>query len=82
MLIAAIFVRCCYRQLNFQTMIKKEFAKQVFQLVQNSIEEEKSEVEIIDDVEIFLDTLEPRDREQFAKWGYPSVQVEPSKCWV
>lgn len=63
-------------------MTKKEFAKQVFQLVQKSIEEEKSEVEIIDDVEIFLDTLEPRDREQFAKWGYPSVQVKHFKCWV
>jgi hypothetical protein len=63
-------------------MTKKEFAKQVFQLVQNSIEEEKSEVEIIDDVETFLDTLEPRDREQFAKWGHTAVQVEPSKCWA
>jgi inhibitor of KinA sporulation pathway (predicted exonuclease) len=63
-------------------MTKKEFAKQVFQLVQNSIEEEKSDAEIIDDVEIFLDTLEPRDREQFAKWGSLSVQVEPSKCWA
>jgi len=63
-------------------MTKKEFAKQVFQLVKNSIEEEKSDDEITDDLEIFLDTLEPRDREQFSKWGYPNVQVEPSKCWA
>ena len=63
-------------------MTKREFAKQVFQLVQNSIEEGKTDSEIIDDVEIFLDTLEPRDREMFSRWGYPEVQVEPSKCWV
>ena len=63
-------------------MTKKEFAKQVFQLVANSIEEGKSDDEITDDVEIFLDTLEPRDREQFSKWGYPNVQTDASKCWV
>lgn len=62
-------------------MTKKDFAKQVFQLVQNSIEIDKSEVEIIDDVEIFLDALEPRDRGQFARWGNLNVQVDPSKCW-
>ena len=62
-------------------MTKKEFSKQVFQLVQNSIEEGKSDDEIIDDLEIFLDTLEPRNREQFSKWGYPNVQTDASKCW-
>lgn len=63
-------------------MTKKEFAKQVFQLVQNSIEEGKEEREITNDVKIFLDILEPRDRGKFCKWGNPPVQVEPSKCWV
>jgi len=50
-------------------MTKKEFTKQVFQLVQNSIEEEKSDDEITDDLEIFFDILEPRDREQFSNGG-------------
>jgi hypothetical protein len=63
-------------------MTKKGFATQVFQLIQNAIEEDKSEVEIIDYLEIFLDALEPRDREIFAKWGHPIVQVHPSQCWI
>lgn len=63
-------------------MTKKEFAKQVYELVQNAIDEQESEDQIIDDIEIFLDCLEPRDRGQFAAWGYPKDQVEPNKCWV
>jgi hypothetical protein len=63
-------------------MTKKEFAKQVFLLVQNLIDINKSDDEIIDDVEIFLDTLEPRDREQFSKWGYQNIQTDALKCWV
>ena len=57
-------------------MTKKEFSKQVFELVSNAIEEQKSDDEIIDDVEIFLDTLEPRNREIFSKWGYLNVQTD------
>lgn len=63
-------------------MNKKEFAKHIYQLIQNSIEEEKSDDEIIDDVEILLEVLEPRDREKFSKWGHKNVQVPSSKCWI
>ena len=63
-------------------MTKKEFAKLVFELVQESIDKEKEIDEITEDIEIFLDTLEPRDREQFSRWGHPTVRVEPSKCWA
>jgi hypothetical protein len=63
-------------------MTKKEFSKQVFELVANAIEEQQSDNEIIDDLEILLDTLEPRDRESFSKWGYPNAQTDSSKCWV
>ena len=63
-------------------MTKKEFANQLFQLVSNGIEDQKSNDEIIDDVEIFIDTLEPRNRATFSKWGYPNVQVDENKCWV
>ena len=63
-------------------MTKKEFAKQVFQMVFDAIEDDKEHEEIQDDLEIFLDALEPRDREQFAKWGHPKDQADPKKCWV
>jgi hypothetical protein len=62
-------------------MTQREFSSQLFQVIKNSIEENKSEIEIIDDVELFIDILEPKDIEQFCKWGFPTVQVEPSKCW-
>ena len=63
-------------------MTKKEFAKQIFQLIQNGIEEDKSELVITDNLELFLDALKPRNKEKFAKWGHPIVQIHPSKCWI
>jgi hypothetical protein len=62
-------------------MTKKQFSKQVFELVRNGIDFDKSDDEITDDLEIFMDCLEPRDREQFAKWGYEKDQSTPEKCW-
>lgn len=63
-------------------MTKKEFATQVYQSVKNAIDEDKSDEEIIDDLEIFLDCLEPRDREQFSNWGYDKDKSTVEKCWV
>lgn len=62
-------------------MTKKEFAKQIFELVQNGIDVLKSDDELIDDIEIFIDCLEPRDREQFAKWGYEKDKATLQNCW-
>ena len=63
-------------------MTKKEFSKQVFQLIQNGIDEQKSDDEITDEVEIMLDCLEPRERETFSNWGYEKDKSTPEKCWV
>lgn len=64
-------------------MTKKEFANQIFQIVQNGLEADDADETIIDDVEIFLDReLQPRDREAFAKWGHPEHQTTPERCWA
>lgn len=64
-------------------MTKKEFVKQVFLTVKNKLDEEVDAQEIIDDLEILLgNTLEPRDRSQFANWGNVVHQSTPAQCWI
>lgn len=64
-------------------MTKKEFVKQVFRSVKYKLEEEIDDQEIIDDLEILLgNTLEPRDRSQFANWGNVVHQSTPATCWI
>lgn len=63
-------------------MTKKELAKQLLQLVKDGIEEEYSDVEITDDIEVFIGCLEPRDRNAFANWGYPEQRSTPNECWI
>jgi len=35
----------------------------------------------LEGVMALLDALEPRDRESFAKWGYPQDQSTEDDCW-
>lgn len=58
-------------------MTKKEFAKQILETVQNNGYVKES----IPSIMALLDTLEPKDREKFAKWGFPEQQSTPEKCW-
>lgn len=69
-------------KLIIKSMTKKDFSKLIFNVVQNLIEEQKSDNEIIDDIEILIDTLEPRDRESFSKWGNPNQRTTENKCWA
>lgn len=59
-------------------MTRKEFTKQLFYL---ATEGDKGEEEILEILEIFLDVLEPKDREMFSKWGPAELQVDSDKCW-
>lgn len=62
-------------------MTKKEFSKQIVNLVSNLIEEGNDEALITDEVQKFISVLTPIEKNQFSKWGHSSVQVDPSKCW-
>ncbi len=62
-------------------MTKKEYITQLFQLIQNGFNNRISDNDFKDDLESFIDVLEPKDRDRFSKWGYPDVQVSPNECW-
>jgi len=47
----------------------------------DSIENHETKDEQIEAVIALLSILEPKDREQFAKWGYPAQQSTPEECW-
>ena len=59
-------------------MTKKELAKQILE----TIELEGCGAKSIPSIMALLDTLEPKDREQFAKWGFPEQQSTPEQCWL
>lgn len=58
-------------------MNKKELAIQIRQTVENAYSSTEAENDIID----FLDLLEPKDRERFAKWGNKKQQSTIEDCW-
>jgi len=62
-------------------MTKKEYINQLFQLIKNGFNNRVSDSDFKNDLESFIDVLEPKDRNIFSKWGYPDVQVSPDKCW-
>ncbi len=58
-------------------MTKENLAKQIIEIVNNYNDTE----EALEGVMALLDTLEPRDKESFAKWGYPHEQSTEDECW-
>ena len=62
-------------------MTKEELAKQIIETVDNFYDAEDPTT-ALEGVIALLDTLEPRDRESFAKWGFPNQQSTEDKCWL
>lgn len=58
-------------------MNKKEFVKMIFETIDNIWEREEQ----INAITGLLDTLDPKNRDQFALWGQPKQKSTPEKCW-
>ena len=58
-------------------MTKSEFIEQILQTTENAEDRETAR----DGIDAMLATLVPRDREQFARWGYPKDQTTAGNCW-
>jgi hypothetical protein len=58
-------------------MTKRELAKAIIESVANA----NSGLEALESVEALLEPLKPKDREHFAKWGYPHQKSDPINCW-
>jgi hypothetical protein len=63
-------------------MTKTGLAKQILRTVDNVRELDNSdEDQVIEQIEIMLGCLIPKNFERFAQWGMPEDQVDISKCW-
>jgi hypothetical protein len=58
-------------------MTKKHLAEQILQVVDNALDEREQ----LDGIIALLDTLEPKNIGQFAKWGHPEQKSTPENCW-
>lgn len=61
-------------------MTKENLAKNIIETVNNCNEAGEPAI-TLEGVIVLLDTLEPRDRERFAKWGQPHEQSTEDECW-
>ena len=61
-------------------MTKQKLAQRIVETVKNSIEL-NLENDAILFVKLWLDTLEPTNKELFAKWGSPEEQSSIESCW-
>jgi hypothetical protein len=65
---------------NNNKMTKENLAKQIIETVNNYNDAGEPTI-ALEGVIALLDTLEPRDRESFAKWGHPHEQSTEDECW-
>ncbi|MBC7847240.1 MAG: hypothetical protein H7Y10_12185 [Flavobacterium sp.] len=61
-------------------MTKLEFAKQLIETVTNNYDMQQDH-ENEPAVMALLEVLEPKDKEVFAKWGFPNQQSTVDDCW-
>jgi hypothetical protein len=61
-------------------MTKENLAKQIIETVNNYNDAGEPTI-ALEGVIALLDTLEPRDKERFAKWGQPHEQSTEDECW-
>ena len=61
-------------------MTKLELAKQLIETITNNYDMQQDH-ENETAVMALLDVLEPKDREQFSKWGFPNQQSSVEDCW-
>lgn len=62
-------------------MTKKIFAEMLLGIINTSEMIGKTNAEIIEEIEIFLGCLEPKNRDRFAQWGRPEERTTYLKCW-
>jgi hypothetical protein len=62
-------------------MTRTDLAKEILATVENLRARSLDNTVIIEDIRSLLSQLEPKDRERFAKWGYPNQQSTPDECW-
>lgn len=61
---------------------KKVMTKQgLIDLIYDAVHHSKDEESAMDEISSYLEVLEPRDKEAFAKWGKGDEQTTPDKCW-
>jgi hypothetical protein len=61
-------------------MTKENLAKQIIETVKNYNDAGEPTL-ALEGVIALLDTLEPRDRESFSKWGDSKDQSTEDECW-
>ena len=71
------YILCCVQYF----MTKDSLADQIYQTVDNGMAFNDTKEEIIENIKTLLETLEPKNRYSFSKWGQPSEQSTPEKCW-
>jgi hypothetical protein len=67
-------------------MTKRDLANLIIETLDNydyvgERNEKKLKSRKLESVIGYLNTLVPKDREQFAQWGKGEVQSTPEKCW-
>ena len=62
-------------------MTKENLAKQIIETVNNYNDAGEPTI-ALEGVIALLDTLEPRDRKSFARWGQLHEQSTEDECWA
>jgi len=70
-------VRVRQQETKQKKMTKSNFVDLIIEVIENANDKEEAR----EGISALLENLEPIDREQFAKWGYPGDWVIPENCW-
>ena len=69
-------------------MTKRDLAKLIIEHIENvrfmkesEFSEDNIKKEQIEGIESLLDTLEPKNRDRFSKWGNHNQQSTAGNCW-
>ena len=62
-------------------MTKENFAKQLYDTVDNGKWMGDSKEAILENIENLLTTVQPTDRDKFAFWGQANEVSTPKDCW-
>lgn len=62
-------------------MTKEQFIDEIVQAIDNNDLSGSNEMTTTDILTTMLDCLEPRNRENFSKWGQPHQRSTPEDCW-
>ena len=62
-------------------MTKDRLAKKIIEMIDNFRFVGDDEKEVLEAVNSMLDSLEPKDRGSFCKWGMSEDRSTPEDCW-